>query len=104
MRAFVALFLILVSAAQVSARTVTNSAGRKVEIPDRIEKVFAAGPPASILLYILAPEKMTGWPDPPRGEERPFIAPAYRDLPRSAVSPGGAARPISRSCSRPGQI
>ena len=60
---------------------VRDSAGREVEVPDRIEKVFAAGPPASILLYILAPEKMTGWPDPPTAEERPFIAPAYRDLP-----------------------
>ncbi|MBO0765312.1 MAG: iron ABC transporter substrate-binding protein [Hyphomicrobiaceae bacterium] len=63
------------------ARTVVDSAGRKVEVPDRIEKVFAAGPPASILLYVLAPEKMTGWPDLPRPEERPFIAEKYRDLP-----------------------
>src|SRR5262245_24456921 len=30
---------------------------------------------------MLAPEKMTGWPDPPRPEERPFIAAPYRDLP-----------------------
>src|SRR5262245_61336486 len=30
---------------------------------------------------MLAPEKMTGWPDPPRAEERPFIAAPYRDLP-----------------------
>jgi iron complex transport system substrate-binding protein len=30
---------------------------------------------------MLAPEKMTGWPDPPRPEERPFIAERYRDLP-----------------------
>ena len=30
---------------------------------------------------MLAPEKMTGWPDPPRAEERPFIAEKYRDLP-----------------------
>jgi len=65
----------------VSARTITDSAGRNVEVPDTIGKVFAAGPPASILLYMLAPEKMTGWPDPPRPEERPFIAPQYRDLP-----------------------
>jgi iron complex transport system substrate-binding protein len=43
--------------------------------------VFAAGPPVSILLYILAPERMTGWPDPPTAEERPFIAEPYRDLP-----------------------
>ena len=60
---------------------VTDSAGRKVEVPDRIERVFAAGPPASILLYMLAPEKMTGWPNPPTPEERPYIAPQYRDLP-----------------------
>src|SRR5262245_65730467 len=65
----------------VSARTITDSAGRKVEVPDRIARVFAAGPPASILLYMLAPEKMTGWPNPPTPEERPFIAPQYRDLP-----------------------
>ena len=63
------------------ARPVTNSAGRKVEVPDRIDKVFAAGPPASILLYMLAPEKMTGWPNSPRPEERPYIAAPYRDLP-----------------------
>jgi len=63
------------------ARTVRDSAGRVVEVPDRIDKIFAAGPPASILLYILAPDKMTGWPNPPTAEERPFIAPAYRDLP-----------------------
>src|SRR5262245_15012420 len=30
---------------------------------------------------MLAPEKMTGWPNPPTAEERPFIAAPYRDLP-----------------------
>ena len=80
MRTALALLLLLVPLA-ANARTVVNSAGRKVEIPDRIGKVFAAGPPASILLYMLAPERMTGWPDPPRAEERPFIAVKYRDLP-----------------------
>ena len=43
------------------AREIIDSAGRKVEVPDRIERVMAAGPPASILLYMLAPEKMIGW-------------------------------------------
>jgi iron complex transport system substrate-binding protein len=79
-RALLALLLILAPLA-VHARTVTDSAGRRVEIPDKVEKVFAAGPPASILIYMLAPERMTGWPDPPRPEERPFIAEKYRDLP-----------------------
>ena len=80
MRTVLTLLFVLI-AAGAQARTVTDSAGRKVDVPDKIEGVFAAGPPASILLYMLAPEKMTGWPDPPRAEERPFIAEKYRDLP-----------------------
>jgi iron complex transport system substrate-binding protein len=80
MRLLLAL-LLMFAAAPLEARTVTDSAGRTVEVPDRIERVFAAGPPASILLYVLAPEKMTGWPNPPSPEERPFIAEPYRDLP-----------------------
>lgn len=63
------------------ARTVTDSGGRVVGVPARIERVFAAGPPASILLYMLAPEKMTGWPRAPRPEEMPYIAKPYRGLP-----------------------
>lgn len=80
MRAVLTLLLLFL-ASTVEARTVVDSAGRNVEVPDKIDKVFAAGPPASILLYMLAPEKMTGWPNPPTPEERPFIAQKYRDLP-----------------------
>jgi iron complex transport system substrate-binding protein len=71
----------LIGTAGADARIVTDSAGRKVEVPEKIERVFAAGPPASILIYMLAPEKMTGWPNPPTAEERAYIAPQYRDLP-----------------------
>jgi iron complex transport system substrate-binding protein len=78
---FIYAVLLCLAPVLVSARTVTDSAGRQLEVPDKIGKVFAAGPPASILLYVLAPEKMTGWPNPPTPEERPFIAPQYRDLP-----------------------
>ena len=88
--------LILLLATGAEARSVTDSAGRKVDVPDRIERVFAAGPPASILLYMLAPEKMTGWPDPADPEERPFIAPQYRDLPTRPRA--AAAPPTSRWC------
>ncbi len=64
-----------------SARSVTDSAGRTVELPDTVDRVYAAGPPASILLYVLAPDKLTGWPRPPHPYERPYIAEPYRDLP-----------------------
>ncbi|HEX4410652.1 MAG TPA: iron ABC transporter substrate-binding protein [Xanthobacteraceae bacterium] len=51
------------------AATLTDAAGRAVAIPDRVERIFAAGPPASILLYTFAPELLLGWtrnPDPPQ--------------------------------------
>ncbi|MEP9380614.1 iron ABC transporter substrate-binding protein [Aquabacter sp. CN5-332] len=63
------------------ARTVTDSAGRQVEIPDKVSRVFAAGPPASVLVYMVAPETMIGWVRPPSAQEKPFLLPQVRDLP-----------------------
>lgn len=71
----------LLCAVAAQARTVTDSAGRAVEIPEAVSSVFAAGPPASILLYVMKPEAMTGWPRRPYPEELPYIAEPYRDLP-----------------------
>ncbi|MDJ0947671.1 MAG: iron ABC transporter substrate-binding protein [Alphaproteobacteria bacterium] len=71
----------ILCAGPAAAERVTDSAGRRVAVPDRVERVFAAGPPASIFLYVLAPDRLLGWNRPLRPAERPFIAPAYRDLP-----------------------
>lgn len=70
-------------ASTIPARTATftDAAGRTVEVPDRIERVMPAGPPAAVLLYTLAPGRMTGWVRPPADAEKPFLAEAYRDLP-----------------------
>lgn len=65
------------------ADTITDSAGRTVDIPDEVNTVFAAGPPASILVYIMKPEALTGWPRALRPEERAYIAEPYRDLPET---------------------
>jgi iron complex transport system substrate-binding protein len=72
-----------------AARTVTDSAGREVTVPDRIERVFAAGPPASVLLYVLAPDRLAGWQRPPHPEDLPYIAPEYRNLPVLGSLTGG---------------
>jgi len=73
----------LLTALPADARTVIDSAGRTVEVPDRVGRVFAAGPPASVLVYVLAPETLLGWPRALRAEERPYIAASYRDLPET---------------------
>ena len=63
------------------ARSITDAAGRVVEIPDQITHVMAAGPPASVILYTLVPEKMIGWVRAWKPDEARYIAPAYRHLP-----------------------
>ena len=67
--------------APAAARTVTDSAGRHVDIPDTITRVFAAGPPASTMLYALAPQDMIGWVRAPRDAEKPYLLPATHALP-----------------------
>src|SRR5499426_3236896 len=57
------------------AATVSDSAGRAVPVPARVERVFPAGPPAAIFLYTLAPELLIGWPRANRPEEREFLLP-----------------------------
>jgi iron complex transport system substrate-binding protein len=64
----------------VPAAEVDDATGRKT-IPDRVERVMAAGPPATVVLYVLAPEKMVGWTAAPRPNEKPFLLPEVRDLP-----------------------
>ena len=43
------------------AASVTDAAGRAIAIPDKVERIFPAGPPAAILLYTLAPDLLLGW-------------------------------------------
>lgn len=62
-------------------REIVDDAGRRVTIPIRIERIYAAGPPASILAFALAPEKLLGWTTPFRPAERPFVPRKYADLP-----------------------
>jgi iron complex transport system substrate-binding protein len=57
------------------AATVSDSAGRTVPVPARVERVFPAGPPAAIFLYTLAPDLLIGWPRANRREEREFLLP-----------------------------
>ena len=57
--AVVALVALLTAA---TAREVIDSAGRKVEVPDRIgERSWRRGRLHPMLVYMLAPEKMIGW-------------------------------------------
>jgi iron complex transport system substrate-binding protein len=59
MRLVLALVIVLL-AGPSAARQISDSAGRSVEIPDVVERVFAAGLPAAVLVYVLKPESLLG--------------------------------------------
>jgi len=57
------------------AVTVTDATGRALAVPERVARVFPAGPPAAILLYTLAPDLLLGWPRANRPEECDYMLP-----------------------------
>jgi iron complex transport system substrate-binding protein len=61
--------------------TVADASGRAIAIPDKVERIFAAGPPASILLFTFAPELLLGWTRSHRPEECEFLGAGACDKP-----------------------
>ncbi len=64
-----------------SRREFIDAAKRRVTLPAKVERIYAAGPPASILVFAIAPDKLIGWTSAFREAERPFLAARYADLP-----------------------
>jgi iron complex transport system substrate-binding protein len=63
------------------AAAITDDAGRAIAIPDKVERIFAAGPPASILLFTFAPDLLLGWTRSHRPEECAFLGAGACDKP-----------------------
>jgi iron complex transport system substrate-binding protein len=76
-----AFFLTLVSGTCVAQTSVVDATGRELRPPAKVERVYAAGPPASMLVFAIAPDKLTGWTRAMRPNEAPFFAEKYAQLP-----------------------
>lgn len=63
------------------SRPFTDDAGRKLEIPDKVERVYAAGPPASVVVFGIAPDKLIGWTRAFRPNEAAFVPKKHAELP-----------------------
>jgi iron complex transport system substrate-binding protein len=63
------------------AATVTDATGRSIALPDKVERIFAAGPPASLLLYTFAPELLLGWTRNPEPAQCAMLGPGACDKP-----------------------
>lgn len=69
------------SAPQDGPHTITDMAGRQLELPATVGKVFSAEPIAAIYLYTLAPEHLLGWNYELNALESRYMADEYRSLP-----------------------
>ncbi|MDQ8726491.1 iron ABC transporter substrate-binding protein [Bradyrhizobium sp. LHD-71] len=73
--------LLVVSAAVLAsprvarALTIADAAGRMINVPARIDRVFPAGPPAAIAHYTLQPQTLLGWPRANRQAELAYLDP-----------------------------
>lgn len=64
-----------------ATREITDMAGRTMEVPVEIDKVFSTGPVAAIYLYTMDPDRMLGWNYDLNDLEKKIILPEYHDLP-----------------------
>jgi iron complex transport system substrate-binding protein len=82
---------LLVAAGVLTTRAfgaeIVDDAGRHVELTTKVSRVFAAGYPAEILLYTLAPEMLAGRNHPPPAAALELIPPEYRKLPTIGTLP-----------------
>ncbi|MBC7944844.1 MAG: iron ABC transporter substrate-binding protein [Burkholderiales bacterium] len=75
------LLLATVAAANAEQRQFTDSTARTIGVPAEIERVYAAGGPASVMVYALAPDKLIGWTRAVKPAERPWFPERYANLP-----------------------
>ncbi|HSH07539.1 MAG TPA: iron ABC transporter substrate-binding protein [Burkholderiales bacterium] len=65
--------LLLVPALALAQAPLVDATGRTIPVPARVERVYTAGPPASVLLYAIAPAKLLGWTRALRPREAAFF-------------------------------
>ena len=69
------------SSSQATTRVFTDMAGRKVEIPTKINTVYCAVPTAEPMVYSLAPEKLAAWVNAPSDDVKKYLSDRAKNLP-----------------------
>ena len=75
------IFVLALGRAEDAKISVVDGAGRTLQVPAKIGRVYATSPVAIVMIYSLAPERMVGWNYKLGQAERHFILPSVRDLP-----------------------
>ncbi|MBB4200048.1 ABC transporter substrate-binding protein [Rhodoblastus sphagnicola] len=70
------------------AREITDMAGHKLRVPDKITKVFSASYPLTTLMYVIAPDLLSAVNVPITDKQKPYFAPRLAELPAAGGTPG----------------
>jgi iron complex transport system substrate-binding protein len=58
-----------------------DSAGRRVILPNTIERIMPAGPASAVFIYVIVPDKLIGWSAPLTRAQRALLPSKYARLP-----------------------
>lgn len=81
LRIFSVAALVAACAVPLRAETIADASGRQITLPDDVSRIYAAGPPADVLLYTLKPQAMLGWVRAVPENGKDLVLPETRDLP-----------------------
>lgn len=81
LRHALSLLLLPFALSSAGAAEITDMIGRKVTVPDRIERVFAAAPPLNVLLHSVAPDTMVGLSFPVPTDAKVYFPSRLQALP-----------------------
>ncbi|WP_373073047.1 ABC transporter substrate-binding protein [Sulfurimonas sp.] len=90
MRIIILWFLLL--GLSMEARVVTDDYGRKVELPEKVTKIYASSPPLSMSLLAFDPELIAALNMPWKENQKPYVGTAY-DKPVAGGFFGQGQRP-----------
>jgi iron complex transport system substrate-binding protein len=76
-----AVLSLLFPALVYSQVAIVDATGREIRPPAKVERVYAAGPPAGLLVFAIAPDKLVGWTRAMRANEAAFFPERYAQLP-----------------------
>lgn len=74
-------------------RSITDMGGRRVSLPEQVDRVFCTNPIGTVDVFGLAPEKLAGWNFRPAGDNKKYIPDEYFALPSLGVWMGAGAVP-----------
>lgn len=81
MKRLISMLLLFAAVVSASAAVFTDSLGREIELPDTIDGIAPSGNLAQLVLYSVAPEKITGWSSRLSGSAREYFTQDVANLP-----------------------